>query len=88
MTTRIITLIGFAGVITALFALEFLARRKDSRIPALGEWLGYVMRPWALPAAGPARLAAARLALLLPVKARAGLLPVKARAGRSARLCA
>ena len=47
MTTRIITLIGFAGVITALFALEFLARRKDSRIPALGEWLGYVMRPWA-----------------------------------------
>jgi hypothetical protein len=25
--------------------LEFLARRKDSRIPTLGEWLGYVMRP-------------------------------------------
>lgn len=31
--------------ILALFVLEFLARRKDSRIPTLGEWLGYVMRP-------------------------------------------
>ena len=45
MVTRIITIIGFAAVILALFVLEFLARRKDSRMPTLGEWLGYVMRP-------------------------------------------
>jgi ABC-type dipeptide/oligopeptide/nickel transport system permease subunit len=45
MVTRVITIIGFAAVILALFALEFLGRRKDSRIPTLGEWLGYVMRP-------------------------------------------
>jgi hypothetical protein len=45
MVTRVITIIGFAALILALFALELLARRKDSRIPTLGEWLGYVMRP-------------------------------------------
>jgi hypothetical protein len=45
MVTRVITITGFAALILALFALEFLARRKDSRIPTLGEWLGYVMRP-------------------------------------------
>jgi len=45
MVTRVITIIGFAALILALFVLEFLARRKDSRIPTLGEWLGYVMRP-------------------------------------------
>jgi hypothetical protein len=45
MVTRIITVTGFAAVILALFVLEFLARRKDSRKPTLGEWLGYVMRP-------------------------------------------
>jgi ABC-type microcin C transport system permease subunit YejE len=45
MVTRIITIIGFAAVILTLFVLEFLARRKDSRMPTLGEWLGYVMRP-------------------------------------------
>ena len=45
MVTRIITISGFAAVILALFVLEFLARRKGSRIPTLGEWLGYVMRP-------------------------------------------
>jgi Family of unknown function (DUF6186) len=45
MVTRAITVIGFAAVILALFVLEFLARRKGSRIPTLGEWLGYVMRP-------------------------------------------
>ena len=47
MGTRIITIIGFAGLILALFVLEFLGRRPNSRIPTLGEWLGYVMRPWA-----------------------------------------
>jgi hypothetical protein len=45
MVTRVITIIGFAALVLALFVLEFLARRKDSRIPTLGEWLGYVMRP-------------------------------------------
>ncbi len=45
MVTRAITIIGFAALILALFMLEVLARRKDSRIPTLGEWLGYVMRP-------------------------------------------
>lgn len=44
MVTRVITIAGFAALILALFVLEFLARRKDSRIPTLGEWLGYVMR--------------------------------------------
>jgi hypothetical protein len=45
MVTRVITIIGFAALILALFVLQFLARRKGSRIPTLGEWLGYVMRP-------------------------------------------
>jgi hypothetical protein len=45
MVTRVITIIGFAALILALFVLELLARRKGSRIPTLGEWLGYVMRP-------------------------------------------
>jgi hypothetical protein len=43
MVTRVIRIIGFAALILALFMLEFLAR-KDSRIPTLGQWLGYVMR--------------------------------------------
>jgi hypothetical protein len=47
VVTRVITIIGFAALILALFVLEFLGRRKDSRIPRLGEWLGYVMRAWA-----------------------------------------
>ncbi len=45
MVTRVITMIGFAALILSLFVLEFLARRKASRIPTLGRWLGYVMRP-------------------------------------------
>ena len=32
-------------MITALVTLEVLGRRKIGRIPTLGEWLGYVMRP-------------------------------------------
>jgi hypothetical protein len=44
MVTRILTVLGFAAVIAALAALELLGRRKGSRIPTLGEWLGYVMR--------------------------------------------
>jgi hypothetical protein len=39
------TVAGFAIVIAALVTLELLARRKDSRIPTLGQWLGFLMRP-------------------------------------------
>jgi hypothetical protein len=45
MVTRVITIIGFVIVIAALFVLEYLGRRKDNRIPTLGEWLGFIMRP-------------------------------------------
>jgi len=38
MVTRVLTILG------ALAVLELLGRRKGSRIPTLGEWLGYVMR--------------------------------------------
>jgi hypothetical protein len=44
MATRVITIIGFACVITALFALEIIGRRRTTRVPTLGEWLGYLMR--------------------------------------------
>jgi Family of unknown function (DUF6186) len=47
MATRVVTIIGFATLILALFVLEYLGRRKDTRIPTLSEWLGYVMRSWA-----------------------------------------
>jgi hypothetical protein len=45
VVTRVLTIIGFCAVILALFLLECLARREGSRIPTLGQWLGYVMRP-------------------------------------------
>jgi Family of unknown function (DUF6186) len=45
MSTRAITIVGFAVIIAAMVILEILSRRRSSRIPALGEWLGYVMRP-------------------------------------------
>jgi hypothetical protein len=45
MTTRVITIIGFSVVIAALLVLEIVARRPGSRVPALGDWLGYLMRP-------------------------------------------
>jgi hypothetical protein len=32
-------------VIGALVTLEVIARRGITRIPTLGQWLGYVMRP-------------------------------------------
>jgi hypothetical protein len=44
MITRVITAVGFAGAISALVTLEVLARRPASRIPTLGQWLGYLMR--------------------------------------------
>jgi hypothetical protein len=45
MIYRVITVIGFAAVILALFLLEYLGRRKNSSIPTFGELLGYAMRP-------------------------------------------
>jgi hypothetical protein len=44
VVTRVITIIGFVCVLSALFTLEFLAHRKNSRIPTMGEFLGYLMR--------------------------------------------
>jgi len=44
MTTRVITIIGFACVIIALLALDLVGRRPGNRVPTLGEWLGYLMR--------------------------------------------
>jgi uncharacterized protein DUF6186 len=44
MSTRTITIVGFVAVIAVLVLLEILGRRPRTRIPALGEWLGYVMR--------------------------------------------
>lgn len=45
MSTRAITVGGFVVIIAAMVILEILGRRPSSRIPALGEWLGFVMRP-------------------------------------------
>ncbi|HYK29341.1 MAG TPA: DUF6186 family protein [Streptosporangiaceae bacterium] len=45
VSTRAETIIGFVVIIGALITLEILGRRKNNRIPAVGEWLGYVMRP-------------------------------------------
>jgi Family of unknown function (DUF6186) len=44
LVTRVITIIGFACVIAALIVLEIIGRRRTSRVPTLGEWLGYLMR--------------------------------------------
>jgi hypothetical protein len=45
MTTRVITIVGFAFLTAVLIALEVIGRRRTSRIPTIGEWLGYLMRP-------------------------------------------
>jgi hypothetical protein len=42
--SRSITIIGFAVLISTMAGLEFAARRGISRIPTLGQWLGYLMR--------------------------------------------
>jgi hypothetical protein len=44
MSTRAITIVGFAAVIAALVLLEMLGRSRRTRIPAVGEWLGYIMK--------------------------------------------
>ena len=45
MTTKVVTIAGFAVAICFLAALQFAARRPGSRIPKLGELLGFLMRP-------------------------------------------
>jgi uncharacterized protein DUF6186 len=42
--TRAITIVGFVILVTAMIVLEILARRPGSRIPTVGQWLGYLMR--------------------------------------------
>jgi len=32
-------------LVLAMIVLEILARRPGSRIPTVGQWLGYLMRP-------------------------------------------
>lgn len=44
MLTRTITIAGFALIIAAMVVLEVIARRRTTRIPTAGEWLGYLMR--------------------------------------------
>ena len=79
MATRAITIIGFCTVIAALVVLEIVARRPGSRVPALGEWLGYLMRPKTGRVLS-ARLVLAGLALFL---ARNGAAPGPAAGGRA-----
>jgi hypothetical protein len=45
LSTRAITIAGFVIVITGILILEMQARRPGSRIPTIGQWLGYLMRP-------------------------------------------
>jgi hypothetical protein len=44
MSARTVTVGGFVAVIVALVLLEILGRSRRTAVPALGEWLGYVMR--------------------------------------------
>jgi hypothetical protein len=43
--TRGVTIAGFIVIVAALVLLELYARRPGSRVPTVGEWLGYLMRP-------------------------------------------
>src|SRR5215472_13850658 len=45
LPTRAITIVGFLVLVLAMIVLEILARRPGSRIPTVGQWLGYLMRP-------------------------------------------
>ena len=45
LSTRGVTITGFVLVIAAILTLEVLGRRPGSRIPTIGGWLGYLMRP-------------------------------------------
>jgi hypothetical protein len=45
MGAHAVTLIGFVLMTAAMVALEILGHRPGSRIPTVGQWLGYLMRP-------------------------------------------
>ena len=45
LSTRGVTIAGFVLVIVAILTLEVLGRRPGSRVPTIGQWLGYLMRP-------------------------------------------
>src|SRR5262249_2266054 len=52
LPTRGITIAGFVVVVAAMIVLEILARRPGSRIPTLGQWLGYLVPPRIRPIPG------------------------------------
>lgn len=43
--TRGVTIGGFLVIVAAMVLLELYARRPGSRVPTVGDWLGYLMRP-------------------------------------------
>ncbi|HEY5984924.1 MAG TPA: DUF6186 family protein [Streptosporangiaceae bacterium] len=43
--TRGVTIGGFIVIAAAMVLLELYARRPGSRVPTVGDWLGYLMRP-------------------------------------------
>ncbi len=43
--TRGVTIAGFVLIVAAMILLELYARRPGSRVPTVGDWLGYLMRP-------------------------------------------
>ncbi len=45
VSTRAVTIGGFVVVIAAMVVLEIIGRRPGSKIPTVGQWLGYLMRP-------------------------------------------
>ena len=42
--TRELTITGFAAVMLVIAAVEFAARRENSRIPTIADLCGFVMR--------------------------------------------
>jgi hypothetical protein len=42
--TRSLAICGFAVALLGFVAFEWLARREDSRLPTLGDVLGFVLR--------------------------------------------
>ena len=44
MTSRWITIAGFALIAVALVAVHFYGRKPNTRVPSLGELCGYVIR--------------------------------------------
>ena len=40
------TVLGFAIAILSVFAVDFVGRRPESRIPSFSDLTAYLMRPW------------------------------------------